>query len=148
MSRLSSCFCVKIAYGKKICLFAVSFLFHFYLLKTTEVALPKNRPSQLPGDEGKEVLREWPLWSPAMLGWAGKSLSPYCSGDTALLRQARCLQSRVPHLPSIRGLLDQVLQCHLTPGAVSLLQPPDTSELGGNMLLLRPLSPKVIPTYP
>jgi hypothetical protein len=62
MSRLSSCFHAKIASGKKICLFAAFFfLFHFYLLKTTEVALPRSVPSQLPEDKGSGAQREWPL---------------------------------------------------------------------------------------
>lgn len=59
MSRLSNCFCAKIASGGKLCLFAAFFfLFHFHLLKTTEVASPKNMPGQLPRDEGAEVLRD------------------------------------------------------------------------------------------
>lgn len=63
MSRLSGYFHVKIASGKNYIYlqFFFFFLFYFYLLKSTEVALPKNMPRQLPGDEGVEVLRLWPL---------------------------------------------------------------------------------------
>ena len=61
MSRLSSCFCVKIASGENYVYLLLFFLFHFHLLKTTKVASPKNVSSQLPGDEDVEVLRDWPL---------------------------------------------------------------------------------------
>lgn len=45
MSMLSSCFCLKISFWKNDVYLQLFFLSHFYLLKTTEVALPKNVPS-------------------------------------------------------------------------------------------------------
>lgn len=149
MSRLSSCFRVKIASGGKKNLFAVSLFFYLHLLKTVEVPSSKNVPSQLPGYECTQVLRDWPLW----VLWGTVTIQLRRQVPQFMLLQGHCPAQTLPRLTAFRvgsqclsgswHLLHQILQHHLTLGTVSQTYSDITRPLDVLDTLLGPLCPQV-----